>query len=260
MTVLWKYRKFILQNAVNDLRHRYAGSTMGVFWNVLNPLSQILVYTLVFSNLMKAHLTHRPSTAGFAVYLCSGLLPWTAFAESVVRGTGAFVSNAHFLKKLPVPEQVFVAQSALASTLNLLVSMVLLFGLNVSTGSSASLTWFLVPIILLLFQGLAFGLGVLLGSLNVFFRDIGQIVAILLQLWMWLNPIVYLKTTLPAKLQAALTWNPTFAFIDSIHDAMLNHTVPEAWKWGSMFSWALGMTLVGYAVMRRLRPEIRDVV
>lgn len=260
MTVLWKYRKFILQNAVNDLRHRYAGSTMGVFWNVLNPLSQILVYTLVFSNLMKVHLTHRPSTAGFAVYLCSGLLPWTSFAESVVRGTGAFVSNAHFLKKLPVPEQVFVAQSALASTLNLLVSMVLLFGLIVSTGSGVSSTWLLVPIILLLFQGFAFGLGVLLGSLNVFFRDIGQIVAILLQLWMWLNPIVYLKSTLPLTLQSVLVWNPTFAFIDSIHDTMLGHTVPDAWKWGSMLGWALGMTLLGYAVMRRLRPEIRDVV
>ena len=260
MTVLWKYRKFILQNAVNDLRHRYAGSTMGVLWNVLNPLSQILVYTLIFSSLMKAHLVHRPSTAGFAVYLCSGLLPWTAFAESVARGTGAFVSNANFLKKLPVPEQVFVAQSALASTMNLLVSMVLLFGLNLATGSDASLSWLLIPIILLLFQGFAFGLGVLLGSLNVFFRDIGQVVPILLQLWMWLNPIVYLKTTLPASLQAVLAWNPTFAFIDSIHDAMLNHAVPEAWKWGTMFGWALGMTLVGYAVMRRLRPEIRDVV
>jgi len=260
MTVLWKYRRFILQNAVNDLRHRYAGSTMGVFWNVLNPLSQILVYTLVFSSLMKAHLTQRPSAAGFAVYLCSGLLPWTAFAESVVRGTGAFVSNAHFLKKLPVPEQVFVAQSALASTLNLLVSMALLFGLQVSSGSALSFTWLLIPVILVLFQGFAFGLGVLLGSLNVFFRDIGQVVAILLQLWMWLNPIVYLKTTLPPALQGALVWNPTFAFIDSIHDAMLNQAIPDAWKWGSMIGWALGMTLAGYAVMRRLRPEIRDVI
>ena len=74
------------------------------------------------------------------------------------------------------------------------------------------------------------------------------------------QPDCILEDHIACRAAGGLAWNPTFAFIDSIHDAMLNHTVPEAWKWGSMFGWALGMTLVGYAVMRRLRPEIRDVV
>ena len=129
--VFWNYRLFIWRSAMSDLRHRYAGSTMGVFWNVLIPLAQILIYTLVFSQIMKIRLPGAGSTVVFAIYLCSGLLPWLGFSECVSRGTQSFLENAHYLKKLPIPEQVFAAQNAVGGTLNIGISMSLLFVLTV---------------------------------------------------------------------------------------------------------------------------------
>ncbi len=110
LRVFWIYRLFIWRSAISDLRYRYAGSAMGIFWNVLIPLLQILILTVVFSQIMAVRLPGAGSTEVFAIYLCSGLLPWLGFSECVSRGTQSFLENATYLKKLPIPEQIFVAQ------------------------------------------------------------------------------------------------------------------------------------------------------
>ena len=257
---LWKYRKFIFINSVNDLRHRYAGSAMGVFWNVLNPLAQIFVFTLVFSQLMKIRLPDMSSTTGFAIYLCSGMLPWISFSECVSRGTHSFIENANYLKKLPIPEQIFVAQTAMSGTLSILISISLLFFINLIMGVHIGWTWLLVPIILVLFQCFGFGLGLILGSLNVFFRDIGQMVGIILQLWMWLTPIVYTKEIIPERFAYFMNFNPSFPFVDALHMTILYNELPASWEWTAMLLYAMAAPILGYLVLRKLRPEIRDVL
>jgi len=127
LRVFWIYRLFIWRSAISDLRYRYAGSAMGIFWNVLIPLLQILILTIVFSQIMEVRLPGAGSAKAFAIYLCSGLLPWLGFSECVSRGTQSFLENATYLKKLPIPEQIFVAQSTLGGTLSVGISMVLLF-------------------------------------------------------------------------------------------------------------------------------------
>jgi ABC-type polysaccharide/polyol phosphate export permease len=99
---------------------------MGVFWNVLIPLLQILILTIVFSQIMEVRLPGAGSAKAFAIYLCAGLLPWLGFSECVSRGTQSFLENATYLKKLPIPEQIFVAQSTVGGTLSVGISMVLL--------------------------------------------------------------------------------------------------------------------------------------
>ncbi len=190
---LWRYRGFIVRNAMSDMRHRYAGSAAGVAWNVINPLAQIVIYSLVFSQIMVVRMPDGRTGAAFALYLCAGLLPWAAFSECILRGTNAFIENAPYLKKLPIPEQVFVAQNAVSATLFLGISMALLALVIIASGSSPSVAWLGVPLVLLLFQGFGFGLGLIFSTLNVFLRDIGQVLTIALQLWMWLTPIVYVE-------------------------------------------------------------------
>ena len=112
---LWRYRAYILKNALSDVRYRYAGSAMGIAWNVVTPLAQILIYSFVFSQIMVMRVAGLGPSASFTLYLCAGLLPWAAFSDCVMRGASAFLENAHYLKKLPIPEQVFVAKNAVAS-------------------------------------------------------------------------------------------------------------------------------------------------
>ena len=134
--------------------------------------------------------------------------PWLGFAECVSRGTQSFLENATYLKKLPIPEQIFVAQNAVGGTLSVGISMVILFFLNIVLKAPITWTWLAVPVVILLLQSFGFGLGLMLGSLNVFFRDIGQGLGILLQMWMWLTPIVYVKDILPALFQELLVFQP----------------------------------------------------
>ena len=257
---LWRYRSFIVRNAASDIRYRYAGSAAGILWHVINPLAQIVIYTLVFSRLMEVRLPGSVTVGAFALYLCAGILPWTAFSDCVLRGASAFIDNAAYLKKLPIPEQVFVAQTAMTATMSLGVSMALLLAVSVVIGGAPSPAWVGVPLVLILFQGFGFGLGLLFSTLNVFLRDVGQALVIGLQLWMWLTPIVYVEQILPDGLRALVHYNPAYPFIDALHRMVVLGAWPPLWEWPIMLAWAAAAPLVGYVVLRRLRPEIRDAI
>ena len=113
---------------------------------------------------------------------------------------------------------------------------------------------------LLLFQGFGFGLGLFFGTLNVFVRDIGHALVIVLQLWMWVTPIVYVETILPERLQSVLAYNPAYPFIDALHRMIVGGEWPHATQWTVMSFWACLASSAGYLVLRRLRPELRDVL
>ncbi|TLS52015.1 ABC transporter permease [Paenibacillus antri] len=257
---LWRYRGYIWNNAIMDLRNRYAGSSFGVLWNVLQPLFQILIFTFVFSQIMVARIPGLESTSAFAIYLCAGLIPWGIFSETVIRGSNSFLENASFLKKLPVPEYVFICQSVVASTIVLFVSVSILLIVVTFLGGAVSVTWLLLPLMLLLFQAFAFGLALLFGCINVFFRDIGQILGTAMQIWMWMTPIVYFKDILPEGFQQAVDINPVYWYISSLHEIIVYSKVPDLQLWTSMVICSLVSIILGALVLRALRAEIRDVI
>lgn len=257
---IWNYRKFIWKNAWRDLWYRYAGSSIGFLWNVINPLFQILLFTLVFSQLMRIRIPNIPSGFGFAIYLCAGLIPWIGFSETVSRCTNSFIENANYLKKLAIPEQVFVAQNAGSSFLSLMIGMTLLVGICCVLGHYPAWSWLALPLILILLQGFGFGLGLLLGVLNTFFRDISQALGLFLQLWFWATPIVYTENILPAWLKEWLFLNPVYAFVYALHTVIVDKAWPAVNVWTGMSCLAFGLPLLGYLALRRLRSEIRDVI
>lgn len=258
--VLYHHRKYIWQNAWGDLRHRYAGSVMGILWNIVIPLSQILIFSLIFTKIMVIRLSNLPSHFAFPIYLCSGFIPWISFSECILRGANSFSENAHFLRKMPIPEQVFVAQTALSSTMSLFISLGLLLIVAWVMGIAPSWFWLFLPLIAILFQGFGFGLGLLFSILNVFFRDISLLLGLLVQIWMWMTPVVYPETILPDTFLIYLRYNPAYPFIKAIRDVFLFARVPESWIWWVMIGWALGIPAIGYLILRKLRPEIRDVL
>ena len=129
--VLIAHRGYIWRAAVHDFRHRYAGTSVGFMWNVIHPLALIVLFTVIFSTLMPISFESDGTHFPFVLYLCCGLLPWLAFADCVGRTTSAFVDNASFLKRLPLPEQVFVAKTALSSGLNLALYYVILIVMSI---------------------------------------------------------------------------------------------------------------------------------
>jgi lipopolysaccharide transport system permease protein len=254
---LFKHRGYIWRTALAEVRNRYAGSGMGAFWNIVQPLSMILIFTVVFTQVFKRGDMEGVS---YPVYLCSALLPWTAFSECLNRGTQSFVHNAIYLRKLPIPEQVFVAQTALATTLNLAISFSLLVIFSLAFGHYPTWHWALVPVPILLLLGMAFGIGLGLGTVNAFIRDVGQAVPIVMQIMFWTYPVVYVASTLPKEAQAALRFNPVYPFMESIRSLFIKERLPELWMWPAMLAWTALACGLGYLVLRRLRPELRDVL
>jgi ABC-type polysaccharide/polyol phosphate export permease len=261
---LYHYRGLIWRNAVADLRHRYAGTGLGIFWNVVHPLALIAVFSLVFTGIFR----NTPGIAVpgvserfyFLLYLCAGLLPWLAFAECVTRGTNAFAENAAYLKKLPIPEQVFVAQTAASATLGLVISFGLLLIISLALGLRPTWHWALLPLPLIALQAIGFAAGLLCGTLNVFFRDIGQVTGIALQVVMWTVPVVYARSALSPTLQSVLRFHPLASSLDAIRGLFLYGQMPEAWMWIGLVVWPSVLTAIAAASFGVLRKEIRDLI
>lgn len=254
---LYKHRGYIWRTAWSEVRTRYAGAGLGAVWNLLQPLSMIMIFTVIFTRVMTQT---APLNVPYPVYLCAALLPWSAFAECINRGTHAFVTNAVYLRKLPIPEQVFVAQTALSTAIGLSLSFAVLVIISITLGHTPSWHWALLPVPLALLIGMGFGLGMMLGTLNAFIRDVGQLVPIIMQVWFWTYPVVYRLENLPPGMRAAVRYNPIYPFMEAIRDLFLKREIPDLNLWLGMLGWTLLASAVGYLVLRRLRPELRDVI
>jgi lipopolysaccharide transport system permease protein len=260
---IWRYRRYVWEAALAELRHRYAGTGLGVVWNVVHPLALIAVYSIVFTTLMRGRVPGQEGNPfAYVLYLCSGLLPWLAFSECVTRGCNAFAENATYLRKLPIPEQVFVAKSAAAATLGLGISMGLLLLLAPLLGLRPGWTWLLLPVPLLALMALGYGIALLCATLNVFFRDVGQLITIGLQVVLWTAPVVYVadERVLPGWFVRALPFHPLYPPLVAVRDLFLHQQLPPAWVWAGMAAWTVLMLLAARVAFEKLRPEIRDVL
>ncbi len=259
VATLYLNRRFIWQRSLLELRHRYADTGFGVVWNLLHPLSMIAVYSLVFG--MIKPQVFADITAPYAIYLCAGLLPWIGFSDCITRGTQAFVQNAAYLKKLPVPEQAFVAQSALTATLNLALSFGLLVIICLIWRVPLSWHWLLLPVPLLLLQLAGLGIGMAAGTINVFLPDLGQAVPVVLRLAMWLAPVIFPMSFYDEHgLGGLILLNPATAPITAVRDLMFHQQWPPGSTWLLMAAWVVVSWLAGVLILRALKREIREVL
>ncbi len=211
---LYQYRGFIFVSVKREFQAKYQNSLLGAIWIVLNPLAMIFVYTVIFSQVMKTILPGIDSDFAYSIYLCSGILTWNLFSEVVSRGQQIFLDNANILKKLHFPRLTLPIIMVISACLNfaIIFSLFILF-LVVSGNFPGWVSVALIPVLILQLL-FSLGLGISIGVLNVFFRDVGQLFSIILQFWFWLTPIVYPVGILPDFIQHwVLTLNPLAAII-----------------------------------------------
>jgi ABC-type polysaccharide/polyol phosphate export permease len=257
------HRAYVWQGALLELRHRYAGTGLGVVWNVVHPLALIAVYSIVFTALMKGRVPGQEANRfAYVLYLCSGLLPWLALAECVLRGCNAFAENATYLRKLPIPEQVFVAKSATAAALGLAISFGLLLVVSPLLGLRPGPAWLLLPVPLAALMTLGYGVALLCATLNVFFRDVAQLLALGLQVVLWTAPVVYVGEAgvVPGWFVRLLPFHPLYPPLVAVRSLFLHHALPPGGVWVPLFLWPAIVLVVANVVMGRLRAEIRDVL
>ncbi len=253
-----RYRDFIFDSIRRDFQLRYQNSFLGSLWLIIQPVAMIAVYTLVFSEVMRARMGDMQSPYAYSIYLCAGILTWGLFADTLGRLVNVFLTHANIIKKLNFPRiclPIIAATSAFLSFM-LIFGLFLIF-LSVTDNFPGIVLVSILPVLLLQML-FTVGLGVWLGVMNVFIRDVGQMLTIVLQFWFWFTPIVYLSNTLPLWVQNFQRWNPMTHLIKAYQDILLYHHAPD---WPSLYPvWVLALLLIlmAWSVFKKNAGDLVD--
>jgi len=224
---IFKYRNFIISAIKVEFYSKYKRSKMGMLWMVIHPFMQVLVYALVLSAILKAKLPGIGGQYAYAIYLMSGIVAWTMFSDIFSRLLTVFIDNGNLLKKVHFPRIVLpmiIIGVAIVNFLLMLISMFIIFAV-LGHVSIEYLFWMPVLIFVTLINAIGFGL--FFGVLNIFVRDIGQIMTIVLQFWFWLTPIVYSIDMLPASYQQIFTLNPMTGVVMGYQSILAYNSSPD---------------------------------
>jgi lipopolysaccharide transport system permease protein len=255
---VWAYRAFIVGSVQREFQSKYRNSLLGAAWTVLNPLAMIVVYTVIFAQVMRSRLPGVDSTFAYSIYLCAGVLTWGLFAEIIGRAQNMFLDHANLLKKLSFPRLCLPVTVVANASLNFAIVFALFTMFLVISGNFPG--WAYLGLLPLLAIQIAFaiGLGISLGVLNVFFRDVGQFFGIFLQFWFWLTPIVYPASILPESMRPMMAFNP-MATLTAAYQTIL---VTGQWpNWQTLWPVALLSSLLcalGFRVFKTHAGEMVD--
>ena len=254
---LWAYRSFILGSVKREFQSKYRNSLLGAAWTVINPLAMIVVYTVIFSQIMRAKLPGADSTFGYSIYLCAGLLTWGLFAEITGRAQNTFLENANLLKKLNFPRLCLPVVVVASAALNFSMIFGLFTLFLLVSGNFPGVAYLAVLPLLTILLAFAIGLGMMLGVLNVFFRDVGQFFGIFVQFWFWLTPIVYPVNILPTSAQNLMAYNPMAPLLAGFQAVLVMGQWPQ---WASLLYHAVLAALLCLLGMGLFRRHAGDMV
>ena len=258
LRAIWAYRGFIRGSVQREFQIKYRNSFLGAAWNIINPLAMIVVYTVIFAQVMRAKLPGVDSSFAYSIYLCAGLLTWGLFAEMVGRSQNMFLDNANLLKKISFPRITLPIIVVANAGLNFVIVFGLFLAFLVVSGNFPG--WVVLAVLPVLSLQIAFamGLGMVLGVLHVFFRDVGQFFGIFLQFWFWLTPIVYPVTILPESIKSFMVLNPMASVMAAYQGILVYQQWPH---WASLLPTALlsaALCLLGLHLFKKNVGEMVD--
>ncbi len=250
MRELYQYRDLIRALVARDLKVRYRRSAIGFLWTMLHPLAMMLVLTFVFANLFRFEVPN------FAVYALSGILFWNFFSQAIVAAMNSLRGNAGLLTKLPVPKAVFPLATVLAGMVNLVCAIVPLLAIMVITGHPLTPSLVVLPAAIVLAGCFTLGAGLLLSPLAAFFTDTVEMVGILLMLLMYLTPVFYPESIVPAHLQWILKANPVTWMLDVFRLPLYAGEWPDPGTFGLAALLAFALLAIGAAAFRATSHRI----
>jgi len=255
---LWSYRELLYFLTWRDILVRYKQAVIGVAWAVLQPLLTMVVFTVVFN--MVLGVKSPASDIPYAVFSYSGLLPWLFFAGALSRSGVSLVSNANLLTKVYFPRLVIPISAVLAGLVDFGVSFVVLLGLMAAYGIAP--TWHIVflPVFVVLAFVTALAVSLWLSALNVLYRDVQYVIPFLVQLWMFVSPVIYPIDKIPAgPLRVAFALNPMTGVIGGFRWALLGQQFPGGYVWISLA--VVGVLFItGLFYFKRMESVFADVV
>lgn len=249
---------FLLKEFVRrDFESRYAGSVLGFLWSLLQPAWQLLLFTFVFSTVLKISLLGE-RTESFGIFLFCGLMPWLAFHEGVSRSSTAITENANLVKKIQFPSEILVFTVVLGGVVHQLIASGLFLGVLIAMGEMHLRGLPLVIPALVIQIAFTAGLGLLAATANTFFRDVGQLLGMGLMGWFYFTPIVYPLDQVPEPYRGYLLLNPMTTLVELYREAFLGGRLQDVPGLPWLVAVAGVALLVGLWLFRRMKPQFPD--
>ncbi len=261
MRSLRQQRGLILDLAKREVTGRYRGSALGLLWSFFNPLLMLAVYTFVFSVVFKARWAGgSDSKTEFALVLFTGLMAFNLFSECINRAPGLVVGNANYVKKVVFPLELLPFVILASAAFHMLISFGVWLLFYLIFFGMPPLTVLLLPLVLLPLALLTLGLSWLLASLGVYLRDVTQVTTVITSVLMFLSPIFYPVSILPAEYRPFLQLNPLTLTIEQARDVMIWGKGLDWAAWGLYLVVALMIAWLGFAWFQKTRKGFADVL
>jgi lipopolysaccharide transport system permease protein len=257
--IYYNHWYLIREFLIKEIKGRFAGSFAGRLWLFINPISQILVYIFLFSIVLKIKLQSRLSgTDSFVIYLLTGMFPWLAFSESIMRSMGILMENASIIQKVAFPVNIlpFVAETQAFFT-NGIGFLLFLFYLVFK--GFLTINWIYMPFILIAFYLFTLGFSLILSSISVYIKDLQHILNIFLFVWFYGTPIIYPEYMIPKKMSFILYINPIYPFIYNLRCALLNIKIDYFFIYLMLF-WTVLIFWSGLKIFDLLKDGFSDVI
>jgi lipopolysaccharide transport system permease protein len=262
---LWQYRELLYNLTVRDVKVRYKNSVLGIAWSLLNPILMMLVFTLVYTVMIG-----QSDRRDYAALVLCGLLPWNFFSGSVMGGVGSVVNNGHLIKKVYFPRAVLPTSIMLSNLVNFLVALPVYFVLAGLLGVQFTPYVLFLPVVLLVEMIFILGMSLLLSALNVFYRDVQQIMEVVILAWFFMTPVFWDVALLPESRVVLgvevpvqrLTYilNPMASIIATYRD-ILYYGQPIAWDFFLRTALTVVIVLlIGFFVFNRLKGRFAEEV
>lgn len=245
ITAMQKYRFLIKQLVDRDFKAKYKRSVLGVFWSFLNPLLNMAVQYVVFSNLFRFDIPYFP------VYLLCGNVIFTYFSESCGMALTSIVGNASLITKVYVPKYIYPLTRILSSLINLLIAMIPLIAVALISGLLPAPAYILSLYAFVCLALFCLGLGMLLSAAMVFFRDIQFLWGVLTTIWMYLTPIFYPVSALPEAAQRIVMMNPLYYYVTFVRTCIIDGVSPEPTMYAQCLLYAIAALVVGAWVFKK---------
>lgn len=250
---IYAYRDMISSLVRRELRGRYKGSVLGFLWTYINPLCQVIVYSVVFSVIFKVNIDK------FYLYLIIGMMPWTFFQTSVQGGATCVLAQSDMVKKIYFPREVIPISYVTSAFVNMLFSLIIVFLAVIVAGYGFNLVALLwLPVIMIFEYLLALGIALVASAVNVYFRDLEQIVSVIMMAWIYVTPIMYNMEYVPEQYRHLLVLNPLTPIVEVYHEILYYRIIPSA-----DYLWLAGITsvvvfIVGALVFAKLDRKFAE--
>lgn len=256
MKDLLSHRELVNELVKREIKARYKQSLLGYAWVLFVPLVNLVVLTVVFSFFLRIDTGDIP----YSIFLFTGLVPWTLTASAITVATSSLIANSSLITKIYLPREVFPLASILSKTLDFFLTFVILLFLIIFSGVGLKVTILFVPIVFIFHFLLVVGVSLILSALNVFYRDVENVISVLLMIWMYLTPVVYPISYVPENLLPVYYLNPMVGIIQAYRNLLLYGDISLRPEFIYSVVFSIAIFIIGYKFFRSKSKYFADVV